>query len=233
MSYCVHCGVELAESEKRCPLCNTEVIDPAAISVQEIHYPYPAEIQYPSVSLRRGASVFISIALAIPLLCCLIADFTTDFRLSWSFITAGGLFLIFFLFLFPNLFRRPKVWLFLLLDIPVVWVFLCVICIILRGDWWLMPALPLTLLTGAMLIGNYLMCSSKKATFGLKCIILQLSVVLFSICVQIVIELYLRSVITLSWSIYIAVSGAVLSVVTLVIDRLYHLSEKIRKKIFL
>ena len=29
MSYCVNCGVELAPSEKRCPLCGVEVVNPA------------------------------------------------------------------------------------------------------------------------------------------------------------------------------------------------------------
>ena len=28
MSYCVNCGVKLAKSEKKCPLCNTPVINP-------------------------------------------------------------------------------------------------------------------------------------------------------------------------------------------------------------
>ena len=29
MSYCVNCGVELEKSEKRCPLCGVEGINPA------------------------------------------------------------------------------------------------------------------------------------------------------------------------------------------------------------
>ena len=31
MSYCVHCGVELDEQAKRCPLCGTPVVDPSAL----------------------------------------------------------------------------------------------------------------------------------------------------------------------------------------------------------
>ena len=29
MAYCVHCGVKLGAGEKRCPLCQTPVYDPA------------------------------------------------------------------------------------------------------------------------------------------------------------------------------------------------------------
>ena len=31
MSYCVNCGVKLKNSEKKCPLCNTKVINPNKI----------------------------------------------------------------------------------------------------------------------------------------------------------------------------------------------------------
>ena len=233
MSYCVHCGVELAASEKKCPLCNTEVLDPSAPADAEIRYSYPKEIQYPSVSFRRGAATFCSIALVIPLLCTLIADFIPDLHFGWSLIAAGGMLLFFVLFLFPNLFRKPILWLFLTLDIPVVWLFLCGMCVVLDQSWWLMPALPLTVLSGAFVVGNFLMFSAKKPSFGLKSIVLFLSLMIFSLCVQIVIELYLHSVISLSWSIYVAISCGTMSIVILVIDCLYHFSEKIRKKIFM
>ena len=233
MSYCVHCGVELAASEKFCPLCNTEVIDPSAPADAEIRYAYPKEVQRPSVSFRRGAAIFCSIILIIPILCTLVADFATDLHLSWSLLAAGSVLLFFFVFLFPNLFRKPTMWLFLTLDVPVVWLFLFGTCLLLNRNWWLMPALPLTCLTGAFVIGNYLMFSAKKPSFGLKCIVLLLSAAVFSMAVQIVIELYLHSVISLSWSIYIVVSCAIMSIVILVIDCMYHFSDKIRKKIFM
>jgi len=232
MSYCVHCGVELAASEKICPLCNTEVLDPSASSASSISYPYPEQVQRP-VSFRKGAATFLSLALVIPLLCVFIADLSLHGTISWSAIAGGAIILFFFVFLFPNLFSRRKLWLFLLLDIPMVWLYQCGICLLLKKSWWLMPALPLTLLTGALVMGIYLMFSAKKPTFGLKCIVMLISVMLFSVCTQIVIELYLHSVISLSWSIYIAVACAGTSIVILVIDSMYHFSEKIRKKIFM
>ncbi len=50
MSYCVHCGVELAESEARCPLCNTKVVDPAAPQQGNGKTPYPP---YEAISPER------------------------------------------------------------------------------------------------------------------------------------------------------------------------------------
>ena len=49
MSYCVNCGVKLDPSLKRCPLCNTPVINPTLMNPQE---PVP-----PSHYLRQKAPV--------------------------------------------------------------------------------------------------------------------------------------------------------------------------------
>ena len=136
MSYCVHCGVELAASEKNCPLCNTIVIDPSAIESSEpIRYPYPAEVEGPRVSFCRITATFFSLFLVIPLLAILIADVSTSGSFSWSLIAAGGIVLFFMLFLFPNLFHKPILWMFLLFDVAAVILYLFVLCAVLKKNW--------------------------------------------------------------------------------------------------
>ena len=44
MSYCVQCGVRLAQQEKKCPLCGTPVINPNPQETKEDHL-YPDEYQ--------------------------------------------------------------------------------------------------------------------------------------------------------------------------------------------
>lgn len=43
MSYCVHCGVELEENLKQCPLCNTPVYDPSKRPDMVKAAPFPSE----------------------------------------------------------------------------------------------------------------------------------------------------------------------------------------------
>ena len=234
MSYCVHCGVELSAELRKCPLCNTIVIDPSAEElIGTVKYPYPAEVEGPRISARRVTATFFSLFLLIPLLSILIADLSINGRFTWSLIASGGIGLFFMLFLFPNLFAKPILWMFMIFDTLAAVLYQFVICAVTRSDWWLMPALPLTVLTGCLVIGVYLMFSGKKPSFCLKCIVLLLSVMIFSVCTQMVIDLYIHSVIKLSWSVYIAVSCAVMSIIILVIERMYHLSDRIRKRIFL
>ncbi|MBR4078890.1 MAG: hypothetical protein IKK29_01650 [Christensenellaceae bacterium] len=234
MSYCVHCGVELSSELNKCPLCNTVVIDPSAAEITgPIKYPYPAEIEGPRGSARRITATFFSLFLLIPLLSILIADLSINGGFTWSLIASGGILLFFMFFLFPNLFVRPLLWMFMIFDTLAAALYQFAICAVTHSDWWLMPGLPLTVLSGALVIGIYLIFSAKKPSISLKCIVFLLSVMVFSLCTQMIIDLYAHSVIKLSWSVYIAIGCTVISIIILVIERMYHLSDRIRKRIFL
>ncbi len=44
MSYCVNCGVELDRSEKACPLCGVEVLNPRQPYDDQAPRPYPKRL---------------------------------------------------------------------------------------------------------------------------------------------------------------------------------------------
>ena len=63
MSYCVHCGVELEPSLKKCPLCNTPVLDPNNIPCFETSSPYPDRRGKVEPARRKDAAIFVSVLL--------------------------------------------------------------------------------------------------------------------------------------------------------------------------
>ena len=73
--YCVKCGVELADSEKSCPLCGTEVILPRNVKRELADPPYPP---YPGAVTegfsRSGVMSLITLLCLIPFTLCLIVD---------------------------------------------------------------------------------------------------------------------------------------------------------------
>jgi len=97
MSYCVNCGVELAPSEKKCPLCGVEVINPAQMAPENPWQPYPHRDD-PLIARfnRRFVAAMITIALAFPMAICLAIDYTYSGsgQLSWSLYVAGALIMI-------------------------------------------------------------------------------------------------------------------------------------------
>ena len=60
MAYCVHCGVKLGEGEKRCPLCQTPVYDPAEPHPAPAPKPYP--VRTPEQELKRSKRFLLTLS---------------------------------------------------------------------------------------------------------------------------------------------------------------------------
>ena len=103
--YCVKCGVELADSEKKCPLCGTEVICPGETR-KLAPAPYPP---YPGVSSehasKSGILFVLTVLFLLPFLLCLICDFKINGELIWSGYASGALLLLYILIVLPIWFK--------------------------------------------------------------------------------------------------------------------------------
>ena len=81
--YCIKCGVELADTEKSCPLCGTTVYHPD-LAQKAVAPNYPPYRRPHSRVNRRGLLFLISmfyLMLAIQLVVCEISVFD---ELNWS-----------------------------------------------------------------------------------------------------------------------------------------------------
>ena len=109
MSYCVHCGVKLAQGEARCPLCRTPVYDPAEPRDTSAPRTYP--VRTPEQELKRNKGYLLSwaaVLLLLPALLCLMVDALSGGGLSWSVYAAGALLLLFVSIAVPLLLPRNK-----------------------------------------------------------------------------------------------------------------------------
>ncbi len=96
MAYCVHCGVKLADSEKRCPLCQTPVYDPAEPQRSAAPKPYP--VRTPEQELKRSKRFLLTLAslmLLAPAGLCLVIDLLISGGVSWSGYASGALIMLF------------------------------------------------------------------------------------------------------------------------------------------
>jgi len=89
MSYCVHCGVELDPSLKKCPLCNTPVLDPNNIPYFEASSPYPAQKGKVEPVRRKDAAIFVSVLLLTISLTCGLLNILVFSGNLWSLLVAG------------------------------------------------------------------------------------------------------------------------------------------------
>ena len=140
--YCVKCGVELADSERVCPLCETPVYFPEADPNPQT--PYPKDVKGKEVNRRTAIcfviTCFFVIISSIPILC----DLNISGGITWSGLTLGGCVLLYILFILPSWFKRPSPAIFVPCDFLAVALYLFYINAYTGGDWFFKFALPVT-----------------------------------------------------------------------------------------
>lgn len=147
--YCVKCGVQLADTEKSCPLCHTRVSHPD-FPQPEVTPLYP-ENQHPEKSINRWSIMLIvSILYLLPMSICLVCDLSISGKMEWSGYVIGGLLIIYTAFLMPLWFEHPNPVVFMPSTFGVIGAFLLYVSWQTQGGWFLTFALPVILALGLL-----------------------------------------------------------------------------------
>ena len=138
--YCVKCGVELADSEKKCPLCSTPVYYPERDVNAET--PYPKFVSPEDKISRRGLYFIISMLLLMAAVVPTVCDFSLHHTLTWSGFTIGAVALVYVIFVLPRWFYRPSPAIFVPVDFIAIGLYLFYVDLETRGGWFLPFVLP-------------------------------------------------------------------------------------------
>ena len=141
--YCIKCGVQLADTEKKCPLCATVVYHPE-IEPEDALPLYPPD-RFPapyagSKAVQIVLSAFCLLAICITLLC----DLQINGSVTWSGYVFGSLIIAYTALVLPYWFRRPNPVVFLPIVFAATGLNLLYINHVTEGDWFLSFALPVT-----------------------------------------------------------------------------------------
>lgn len=139
--YCVRCGVKLADSEKKCPLCGTEVCHPDFVNRTEEKL-YPSGKLPPSSSGSKVLNGAVIILFLIPLLVCFLADITIDGKMEWFGYVAGAIVLAYVIVALPMWFKKPNPVIFVPCDFVAAGLYLLYINLAAGGNWFLKFAFP-------------------------------------------------------------------------------------------
>ena len=214
MSYCVNCGVELAPSEKRCPLCGVEVVNPAKPWTEPEALPYSDNAERIRRIDRRYLAGLISLVLLIPAVVCMFCDIL-DGRLSWSLLVTGALLNVFVIFLVPMMLIR------IACGLPA------------SGKDWLLPlALPIVLLT-AILAAAFSLWLRKRRPIALICAFAFLGIGILTVGINLFVNLYCGLALMPVWSLYSMLPCLVLFVFFLVLNKRNRWKDGIRKRLFI
>lgn len=141
--YCIKCGVKLADTEKKCPLCDTVVYHPDINS--EASTPlYPRDKMPKQKPNSKAFNGVIIILFFIPMLISFISDWQADKTLNWFGFVAGALILGYIILGLPLWFRKPNPVVFVPCDFAAVTLYLLYINSATNGSWFLSFALPIS-----------------------------------------------------------------------------------------
>ena len=140
--YCIKCGVKLADTEKKCPLCNTSVCHPDFAETAEQPL-YPIKRMPENNSGSNALNGALIILFLIPLLVCFVADLSLDGRMEWFGYVAGALMVSYVAFALPLWFKRPNPVIFVPCSFVAIALYLLYINLATGGNWFLSFALPL------------------------------------------------------------------------------------------
>ena len=145
--YCVKCGVKLADTEQRCPLCKTVVYHPE-ITRPETRPLYPDNRMPAASAGRKTFGGIVIILFLIPLIISFVVDVQLDRQLEWFSYVAGALSVGYVIFALPCWFAKPNPVIFIPCDFAAVALYLQHINCATKGNWFFGFALPVTVGVG-------------------------------------------------------------------------------------
>lgn len=155
--YCIKCGVELADSERSCPLCGTEVYHPTLpTATGELTYPArrPARRH-----IKRHAPLSLVTLLSVVLAAQLVVlDLRTGGGLSWSYYAVGGILLIYTIAVLPIWFAHPNPVIFVPCDFAAIMLYTLGVDHLTGGGWFLGFAFPAIGILGLLTTAVVTLC---------------------------------------------------------------------------
>ena len=143
--YCVNCGVKLAEGERVCPLCQTEVYHPA-LGDNSGERSYPTERIPPNRVSSWGTLFILTLLFVLPIIIAPLSNIHISDKMTWSWYVVLGTLLGYVIFILPMWFSHPNPVIFVPVDFGAIALFLLFVDLYTGGTHWFLPfALPLTL----------------------------------------------------------------------------------------
>lgn len=238
MSYCVECGVKLADSEAVCPLCNTKVINPNKIAGADMgDRPYPSIVEQQINGLnRRELAWLIMMFLLLPVGATAIIDLLTGevpFALNWSLIVVGAGALLGVWSLIPLIFRKLDVYTVLAIDFAAVAGFLAVIAMFVgKWKWFLELGVPITAASGLAVCAIIAIARSGRLRPLTRAALACITLGVYIVALELAIDYYSYGRLMISWSIYVIVPLLFVALLLFYISRKPRLMDELKRRLF-
>lgn len=231
--YCIKCGVELAESEKKCPLCGTVVFNPE-LPRPDGTPPYPVFTGEGVDNVNRSGLMFVlTMLFLLPIVVVLLCDWQINGAIVWSGYVVGAVLFLYVAVLLPLWFDKPNPVIFIPAVFAAAALYLLYINLAVGGHWFLSFALPVctgacAVITGAAALLRYLR-RGYFFIFGGMFVLIGLYNVLIEFLLNVTFSLHEGFI----WSIYPLAVCVLLGITLIVIGCSGELQKSLHKKFFI
>ena len=231
--YCINCGVELADSEKSCPLCQTVVFHPTLTQLKGEPL-YPSQ-QNPARKIRPWGLLIVVTALLflLPVITTILIDLQVRGSITWSGYVVGALAFLYVAAVLPAWFHRPNPVIFVPCDFVALGLFLLYINLVTDGRWFLTFAFPVLGGLGLIVTAVITLCRYihrfRLYIFGGASITLGL----FMPVLELLLNYTFHRPRFIAWSLYPLSSLVILGAILLVVALCKPVRESFSKRFFL
>lgn len=229
MSYCVNCGVKLRKSERKCPLCNTKVINP---NIKEEYNPiYSDKIEKFKTINYQYVSKLIILILLILTFAVVLCDAITSKSVSWSiYVISASLYLCSHL----SFALCKKIYVPLVIELLASELFMFTIAYLNNGlHWYFYLIMPFIFIVWLYVILCVYLIKNKKGNIIRKLAICFLFSSLTLIIIESEIDMYRNGIININWSIYAFLPIAIGSLVIFILSFNKKIVEEIKQRLFI
>jgi hypothetical protein len=233
MSYCVNCGVELARTEKKCPLCGIQVINPAELMAFDEGGAFPKRKEPLESAFDKGLWIkLVTIILAVPAVICIVSNMLVFTEVSWSLYVVGGLVVGWTFCVSPFLFKRyfPLLW--IVANTVASLGYLYLIEVLSQNRGWFMPlALPIVLGIAVLSLAIVILIGKKVLRELYTAAGIFMAAGLLSVLVDGSISLYLEGSLRIGWSWFSLISCVAMSGALILIQGQLNMKEKLKRRL--
>lgn len=231
MSYCVHCGVELHETSKSCPLCNTPIVNPRIPLIPDGKKPFAEKKGQVDRVRHSDMAILLSVVLGSTGLSCGILNFFIFHDSFWSFYIIGACILL-WVFCIPFLIYTKLPWFLSIIFDGMALVLYCgIISFSHPGNGWFIGlAIPIiVLITGLFLIFVFLLITFRTSILSTS-IYLFLEIGFLCTGIEILIHKYFEEKIYVTWSAIVFICCSIIVISLFTIIRRSRLREAVRRR---
>ncbi len=235
MSYCVNCGVELEASLKKCPLCNTPVINPnytTQAQTASATSPYPVSKGQVEVVKRKDLGILLTVVLSATSLTCFLLNLLVFQGSRWSFLVIG-ICICLFVFAFPAvIYTKTPIYVSLFADGAAVAVYLYLITYLSKSsNWFWQLALPIVIVVFALIEIFTLLIRKLSSTILACSIYLFTEVAALCVAIELLIKRFLDRPYFITWSAVVLTVCVIIDIALLTILSKKRLRNELRRRL--